>query len=136
MARAAPKAGAKVRTRVRAPPLIAIVDDDASFREALADMIGLYGFRVEAFESGDAVLGSARLQAFDAFLLDVQMPGRSGLEVLVALRARGVEAPVVFVTSRDDDRTRDRAIADGALAVFGKPVDADALLGLLGRAVP
>jgi FixJ family two-component response regulator len=116
-------------------PLIAIVDDDSSFREALADMVGLYGFRVEAFESGDAVLGSARLQAFDAFLLDVQMPGRSGLEVLAVLRARGVEAPVVFITSRDDDRTRDKAIADGALAVFGKPVDPDQLLSLLGRAV-
>lgn len=114
--------------------LIAVVDDDASFREALSDLVALAGFEVEAFESGDAVLGSGQLGAFDAFLLEVQMPGRSGLEVISDLRAGGIAAPVVFVTSRTDERTRDQALARGALAVFGKPFDADQLLGLLRQA--
>jgi FixJ family two-component response regulator len=116
-------------------PLIAVVDDDASFREAVADLVQLYGFQVEVFESTDAVLGSDQLSDFDAFLLDVQMPGRSGLDLIAQLREGGIEAPVVFITSRDDERTRDQAMAKGALAVFGKPVDADLLLGLLDRAV-
>jgi FixJ family two-component response regulator len=114
--------------------LIAVVDDDASFREALAELLLLAGFEVEAFESGEAVLGSSRLGAFDVFLLDVQMPGRGGLEVMGELRAGGVAAPVVFVTSHDDPRTRELALARGALAVFGKPVDSDRLMGLLREA--
>lgn len=121
---------------MNAAPLIAIVDDDASFREALAETVGLCGFGVETFEGGEAVLGSPRLEAYKAFLLDVQMPGRSGFEVLRALRARGVTAPAVFITSCDDQRTREQARAQGALALFGKPIDADQLLALLGRALP
>jgi len=116
---------------VTVAPLIAVVDDDDSFREALTGLVALGGFEVESFESGEAVLGSDQLSAFDAFLLDVQMPGRSGLEVIAELRAGGVAAPVLFVTSRDDERTRALAMQRGALAVFGKPVDAGALLGLL-----
>lgn len=113
--------------------LIAVVDDDASFREALADLVLQAGFAVEAFESGEAVLGSPQLRAFGVFLLDLQMPGPNGFEVMRLLRAGGVEAPVVLVTSRDDERTRDQAREKGALAVFGKPVDPDQLLGLLRR---
>ncbi len=116
-------------------PLIAVVDDDASFRDALADLMLLAGFRVEAFSSGDAVLASGRTRTFQAFLLDVQMPGLGGLEVLGRLRADGVEVPVVFVTSRDDRRTCDRARTAGALAVFGKPCDPDKLMGLMRQAL-
>lgn len=116
-------------------PLIAVVDDDASFRDALTDLMLFAGFQVEAFASGDAVLASGRTDTFQAFLLDVQMPGLGGLEVLGRLRAEGVEAPVVFVTSRDDRRTCDQARAAGALAVFGKPCDTDKLVGLMREAL-
>jgi len=120
---------------VSVAPLIAVVDDDSSFREALVDLMMFAGFRVEAFASGEAVLGSPRLDAFEGFLLDVQMPGLDGLAVLKGLRSRGVKAPAVFVTSRDDDALRERARAAGALAVFGKPFDADQLVGLLRTAL-
>ncbi len=116
-------------------PLIAVVDDDASFRDALADLMLLAGFRVEAFPSGDAVLASGRTRAFQAFLLDVQMPGLGGLEVLGRLRVDGVEAPVVFVTSRNDRRTCDRASAAGAQAVFGKPCDPEQLVEVMRQAL-
>lgn len=116
-------------------PLIAVVDDDASFRDALADLMLFAGFRVEAFASGDAILASGRTLAFQAFLLDVQMPGLGGLEVLSRLRADGVAAPVVFVTSTDDRRTCDKARAAGALAVFGKPCDPDQLVGVMREAL-
>ena len=116
-------------------PLIAVVDDDASFRDALADLMLFAGFQVEAFPSGDAVLASGRTQTFRAFLLDVQMPGLGGLEVLDRLRADGILVPVVFVTSTDDRHTSDQARAAGALAVFGKPCDPDQLVGVMRQAL-
>jgi len=116
-------------------PLIAIVDDDASFREALADLLHFAGFEVAPFASAGAALRSKDLQAFDAFLLDVQMPRMTGLDLLRTLRARGLQTPAIFVTSRTDDATREQAAAAGALALFGKPFESGALIELIRKIV-
>ncbi len=113
--------------------LIAVVDDDASFREALTDLLHFAGFEVAPFASAAAALGSTDLRAYDAFLLDVQMPRMTGLDLLRTLRARGVQTPAIFVTSRIDDATRDQAIAAGALALFSKPFESGALIELIGK---
>jgi FixJ family two-component response regulator len=113
------------------PPLIAVVDDDASFREAMTDILHFWGFDVEPFESAEAVLASRDVARFDAFLLDVQMPGLSGLQLLERLRNSRVAAPIVMVTSRNDDATRKQAAKCGAVGLFGKPFNADELIGLL-----
>jgi len=119
-----------------APPLIAVVDDDASFREAMTDILSFWGFGVEPFESAEAVLASRDIGRFDAFLLDVQMPGLSGLQLLERLREDQVAAPIVMVTSRNDDATRKQAARSGALGLFGKPFNVDDLIGLLRQALP
>jgi FixJ family two-component response regulator len=118
------------------PGLIAVVDDDASFREAMTDILLFWGFGVEAFESAEAVLASSGLEAFDAFLLDVQMPGLSGLQLIDRLRKDQVSAPVILVTSCNDAATRKQAARAGALSLLGKPFNADELIGLLRQAVP
>jgi FixJ family two-component response regulator len=115
--------------------LIAVVDDDASFREALTDILLFWGFGVEAFESAEAVLASSALETFDAFLLDVQMPGLSGLQLIDKLRKDQVTAPAILVTSCNDDATRRQAARAGALSLLGKPFNADELIGLLRRAL-
>jgi FixJ family two-component response regulator len=116
-------------------PLIAVVDDDASFREALTDIMHFWGFGVEPFESAEAVLASSDLGRFDAFLLDVQMPGLSGLQLLDRLREKKLAAPIILVTSCNDAPTRKLAAKGGALALFGKPFNADELVGLLRQAL-
>lgn len=123
-------------TESEPPRLVAVVDDDASFREAMADILLFWGFGVELFESAEAALAAPGLNRFDAFLLDVQMPGLSGLQLLDRLRQDQVVAPVILVTSRNDEATRKLAAKGGALALFGKPFDADALIGLLRQALP
>lgn len=123
-------------TEPEPPRLIAVVDDDASFREAMADILLFWGFGVELFESAEAALAAPGLNRFDAFLLDVQMPGLSGLQLLDRLRQDQVAAPVILVTSRNDEATRKLAAKGGALGLFGKPFDADALIGLLRQALP
>ena len=116
-------------------PLIAVVDDDASFREAMTDILHFWGFGVEPFESAEAVLASRDLGRYDAFLLDVQMPGLSGLQLLERLRKEKVAAPVILVTSCNDAATRKQAAKGGALALFGKPFNADELMGMLRQAL-
>jgi FixJ family two-component response regulator len=117
------------------PGLIAVVDDDASFREAMTDILLFWGFGVEAFESAEDVLARSGLEAFDAFLLDVQMPGLSGLQLIDRLREVQVTAPVILVTSCNDAATRKQAARAGALSLLGKPFNADELIGLLRQAL-
>jgi len=117
------------------PGLIAVVDDDASFREAMIDILLFWGFTAEPFESAEAVLACSRLPAFHAFLLDVQMPGLSGLQLIDRLRDGQVTAPVILVTSCNDLATRKHATRAGALALLGKPFNADELIGLLRQAL-
>jgi FixJ family two-component response regulator len=121
----------------RTPPsLIAVVDDDASFREAMADILLFWGFGVEAFESAEAVLAHDELDGFDAFLLDVQMPGLTGLQLIDRLREDQVTAPIILVTSCNDAATRRQAARAGVLSLLGKPFNADELIGLLREALP
>jgi FixJ family two-component response regulator len=102
----------------------------------MTDILSFWGFGVEPFESAEAVLASRDIGRFDAFLLDVQMPGLSGLQLLERLREDQVAAPIVMVTSRNDDATRKQAARSGALGLFGKPFNVDDLIGLLRQALP
>jgi FixJ family two-component response regulator len=118
-----------------APPLICVVDDDVSFREALAGLLQSFGFSTASFESATDFLSSEHLRLTACLILDVLMPRMSGLELQAELAARGQIPPIIFITSRVDARTRARALTAGALGVLGKPFDRDELLSHLRRAL-
>jgi FixJ family two-component response regulator len=115
--------------------VIAVVDDDESFRDALHLFLKTFGFQVEAFASGMAFLRSGRLDAFGLVILDLAMPHMNGLEVQQQLAQRGVEIPIVFVTAHRDDSLGQCARATGALAVLGKPADDEELIRLVREAL-
>ena len=108
--------------------LIGVVDDDISFREALEGLLGSFGFETRCFGSAEDFLQLARPADFRCLILDVQMTGMSGLDLHDKLRASHPDLPTIFITSQDDLRTRVRALDGGALAVFGKPFDREALI--------
>jgi two-component system alkaline phosphatase synthesis response regulator PhoP len=83
-----------------------IVDDDVEMRTLLAEYFRRLGFEVAEKESGIAALQTATTDHFDCFILDVAMPGMSGLELLRKLRDRGIETPALFLTAHDllDDK--------------------------------
>jgi len=83
-----------------------IVDDDADMRVLLAEYFRRLGFQVEDRESGMEALEPALTGKFDCFILDVSMPGMTGLELLKRVRSRGVETPALFLTAHDalDDK--------------------------------
>ena len=109
-------------------PVIAIVDDDESFREALERFLGTFAFRVRTFASGEEFLQSSELGFVACLLLDLVMPGMSGLEVKHQLGARGLRIPTVFVTAHADDEVQPHLLAAGAIAIIPKPVDQQMLL--------
>lgn len=116
-------------------PLIAVVDDDVSLREALTGLLSAYGFRINAYACGQDLLSSDRLPDYEVFILDVQMPGMDGLQLQGEIVEAGVEAPIIFLTSTLDAEIRDKAMAMGAVAFLGKPFQGGELLARLNGAL-
>ena len=105
-------------------PLIAIVDDDESVCRAMKRLVRSLGMEADAFTSGREFID--RIETMPSFqpdcvVLDVQMPGMSGLEVQERLANSGNRLPVIFITAHDDAGVRDRALAAGAIDFLRKP---------------
>ena len=115
--------------------VIAVVDDDQGFRDALQLFLRTFAFQVDAFASGQEFLRSSRLDAVGCVILDLAMPEMNGLEVKEQLAARGLQIPIVFVTAHRDEYLGQRASAAGALAVLRKPVDHEQLVRLVREAL-
>jgi FixJ family two-component response regulator len=116
--------------------LVAVVDDEAPVRAALGRLLRLAGYQVAAFESGEQFLSSLVLRPPACALLDVNMPGLSGLQVQARLRADRVALPVVFITASDDPAIERDALEAGGLRVLHKPFGNDELLAAVRSALP
>ncbi len=114
---------------------IAVVDDDASIRKALERFVRSHGFDVETFAGAEQFLAGAEPRMPECLILDVRMPGMSGLELQEALGRAGRHVPIVFITAHDDEQARRKALAAGAVAFLKKPFDDQALLHALERAI-
>ena len=113
---------------------IVVVDDDADMRHALGRLLTAAGFQAMTFPSAEALLDAGAAEKADCLILDLHLPGLSGLDLSQLLRARGLDTPVVFITAYDDQETRARAEEAGALGYFSKPFQAASLLAVLERA--
>jgi FixJ family two-component response regulator len=107
------------------------VDDDEAVRDALSSLLRSAGYRCAAFESGETFLQSAAVRNADCTVLDVRMPGLSGLDVHVRMREMNCWVPVIFVTGHADESVRARAVREGAVAFLDKPFGDDVLLGAI-----
>jgi FixJ family two-component response regulator len=114
--------------------LIAIVDDDQSFREALENLLALIGFRSAIFDSGRDFLDSAQFPNVSCAILDVSMPGMDGLELQRHLVATH-PIPIIFITDLRDANTREQAVRAGAINVLNKPVSEETLIDALNSAL-
>lgn len=108
-------------------PLISIVDDDESVREALKSLIESVGFRTEVFSSGEDFLNSDHFGDTDCLIVDVRMPGMSGLELQERLNAVHSLIPLIFISAHGDEEARARALQAGAIDFLQKPFSADSL---------
>ena len=112
---------------------ISIVDDDPSVRRSLNRLLQSFGYIVNVYESAEAFLAAAVANETDCLILDVQLPGCSGLQLQLELQAADKRLPVIFITAFDDEQTRTKAIERGAIEFLRKPVDSERLLDLVRR---
>lgn len=120
---------------LRDKSLIAVVDDDQSVREALENLIRSVGFEVKLFAAAEDFLDSDIPLQTDCAILDVRLPGISGLELQQRLVADGQSIPVIIITAQGDDKTQDDAVAAGAIAFLKKPVKEEVLLAAVESAL-
>lgn len=115
--------------------LIAVVDDDESVRESLPDLIREFGYAAQAFSSAEEFLASNSVGRARCLILDIAMPGMTGLDLQKELRFRGQQIPIIFITARKEEAVRKRALDQGAVAFLLKPFSDMALLDALNSAV-
>ena len=115
--------------------VVCVVDDDASLRRSLRNLLTSVGFRVETFESAEAFLESADRERVGCMVLDVRMTGMSGIDLLRHVAATGSRIPVIMLTAHADDDTRRRSLDAGAVAFLEKPVRTAALLDAVRAAM-
>jgi len=116
-------------------PLVRIVDDDASFLTAIARMLRASGFAVKTFASAVDFLTRPELEVPGCVLVDLQMPGLSGLDVQEALAGLGHALPVIFVTGHGDIQTSVQAMRRGAEDFLTKRAPKEDLLDAVRRAL-
>ena len=116
-------------------PLIAIVDDDASIRDALESLLRAVGWRAVGFTSAEAFLQSGQVHTTACLLLDVRLPGGSGLELQQQLRSSQARIPIIFITAHGNEAMRAQALQAGAVAFFAKPFNDTALLEAIHTAL-
>ena len=109
-------------------PWISVVEDDESVREAIYDLMDCMGLRTELFSSAEDFLNSDGLRGTTCLIVDVRMPGMSGLELQSHLNATGFRIPIIFMSAHDDGEAESRALGAGAIDFLKKPFSEDALL--------
>jgi len=120
---------------VPAETLIAVIDDDAAVREALAGLMGSAGFTVQAFSSAQDFLASPNVRDMSCLIVDVQMPRMTGIELHRHLMESGYAIPTILITAFPDESVRARALADGVICYLTKPCSDDDLLGCVSSAL-
>lgn len=117
--------------------LVAVVDDNASLREAIESLLESAGYRARGYDSAEAFLRAREAQSASCLILDAKLPGLSGHELLHALCLADSPMPVIFISAHDEieARLRARAFELGARAFLRKPFGGDDLLRVVDEAV-
>jgi FixJ family two-component response regulator len=124
-----------MRTPVNTRPLIHIVDDDDSMRTALIELLKHTGFDALGYASTGEFLLNTIPDQHGCILLDIRLPGPSGLDLQAALLRKGIALPVIFLTGHADVSSSVRAMKAGAIDFLEKPVERETLLEALRRAL-
>lgn len=111
---------------------VAVIDDDLRVRESLVNLLVSFGYAVDSYESAEQFLKSGSLSRADCIITDVEMRQMSGLQLLQHLKSSNCAIPVIIITGKPSERSENFYLENGAVAFFRKPVDADALVDLLG----
>jgi FixJ family two-component response regulator len=115
--------------------VISIVDDDDSVRVSTSRLVRSLGFSTHTFASAKDFLDSPHLTGTGCLILDVQMPGMTGIELQDLLRAQGHSVPIIFISAYPDKSIKAEALAGGALGFLSKPFEPAALIACIDVAL-
>ena len=115
--------------------IVFIIDDDPLYRESTERLVRSVGLRVQSFESAREFLSSRRPNVASCLVLDVRMPGLSGLDLQLELAKVGVQMPIIFVTGHGDIPMSVQAMKAGAVEFLAKPFRDQALLDAINQAI-
>jgi len=107
---------------------VAIIDDDRSVQSALKDLMESVGLAARCYGSAEEFLESDRWRQTGCLVLDVSMPGMSGLELQARLKTLESRLPIIFITARGDGKMKEQAMEAGAVEFLSKPFDSQVLL--------
>jgi FixJ family two-component response regulator len=113
---------------------VAVVDDEPAVRKALARLLRAAGYEAVAYASGAEFLRALAHERFGCLILDLQMPGMSGLELQAGSAFRQAGVPAIVISARDEPAARDACLAAGAFAYLIKPTDDGVLLAAVRKA--
>ena len=116
-------------------PVISIVDDDESVREATKSLVRSLGYRTMTFASAEAFLESTQAKATACLITDVQMPGLNGVELQQRLIADGQSVPTIFISGLPDERLEQDVLRSVALGYLRKPFNEDRLINYIDAAL-
>lgn len=122
-------------TRDDDPPVVIVIDDDPSVRAALADLLGSVGLQAQLFASTQAFLRSERIDAPGCLVLDIRMPGQSGLDFQRTMADADIHLPVIFITGHGDIPMSVRAMKAGAIEFLTKPFRDQDLLDAIQQGI-
>src|ERR1700688_38263 len=123
------------KTIVSNPPVISVVDDDASVRVGTENLLSSLGYTVQTFASAEEFLRSGLRNDTSCVIADVRMPGMSGIELQTLLLTQGHRAPFVFITAFSEEAVRAQALSAGAICFLTKPFDRLTLIKCLDTAL-
>jgi FixJ family two-component response regulator len=115
--------------------LVCVVDDDFLARESTTRLLRSFKFNVKALASAEEFLNSDCLAKTACLVLDVRMPGMSGLELQRQLAVSNSDVPIIFITAHEDEDQRRQALEAGAVAFLYKPLYKEALLNAIDTAL-
>jgi FixJ family two-component response regulator len=114
---------------------IAVIEDDDAMRKSIERMLHAQGYGSESFASAEAFIGSGAIECVKALILDIQLPGMSGIELLRRMRMSGSTLSVIFITAHDGNAMRAEALGLGCVGYLRKPFEAHELAEALERGV-
>lgn len=116
-------------------PFVSVIDDDESVRESLPHLLKRFGVAVQAFSSAEEYLASDLISLSRCLIVDINMPGMSGPDLLEELRRRGWQTPVIFITAQRDEKIRLQVLEQGATACLFKPFSGAVLRATIDAAL-
>ena len=119
----------------RGSQIIAVVEDDPSMRRSIERLLSVSGFTVEVFSSAEALLERGHLDQLGCLVLDIHLPGMSGLELRSRMIETGSSLPTVFITALEDDAIEAAAARLGCVAYLRKPFPPDLLVSAVNKAL-